>query len=84
MSNWLVSSAMELRITSRLHQATGWSATGGSAADWSSLIVKFGIRSSLDGGVMFDARLYADVIRRSHARGSASLLINLLIRDISF
>ena len=34
---------------------------------WSAPVVKLGITSSLDGGVMFDASLQKDVIRRSHS-----------------
>ncbi len=33
--------------------------------------MKLGITLSLDGGVIFDASPYADVIRRSHSGGSA-------------
>lgn len=33
--------------------------------------MKLGITSSLDGGVMYDARLHADLTRRSHSKGSA-------------
>ena len=33
--------------------------------------MKLGITSSSDGRVMFDARLHANVIRRSHSGGSA-------------
>ncbi len=43
MSDWLVSSAMELGI------GIDWLATG-----WSASGVKLGRTSSLDGGVMFD------------------------------
>ena len=58
-------------ITSRLHQGTGWSRIGCLATGWSAPVVKLGITSSLDGGVMFDASIHADVIRRSHSGGSA-------------
>ncbi len=33
--------------------------------------MKLGITSSSDGGVIFDARLYVDVIKRSHSGGLA-------------
>ena len=33
--------------------------------------MKLGITSSLDGVVMFDASIHADLIRRSHSGGSA-------------
>ncbi len=69
----MVSSRLELGITSRLHQGTGWSGIGWSATGGSAPVVKLGITSSLDGGVMFDASLHADVIRRSHSGGSAVL-----------
>ncbi len=59
LSPWLVSLAMELGIEISL-SATGWSAS----------VVKLGITASLDGGAMFDAILYADVIGRSHSGGS--------------
>ena len=65
-------------IAARLHWATGWSAWQWTewlarwlATDWSVYFVKLGITSSLDGGVIFDARLHADKIRRSHSGGSA-------------
>ena len=70
MSDWLVSSTMQLRITSRPNQGTSCSGISGLMTGSSARVVKLGITLSLNGGVMFDASLHADIIRRSHSGGS--------------
>ena len=69
-SFWLVSSVIRLRITSRLHRATGWSALARDCDE---------PRHSVD-GVVFDAILHTVIIGRSHSQGSGRrLAIDLII-----
>ena len=64
-----------------LHQGTGigWLATGWSATGWSASVANLGITSSLDGGVMFDANVHADRIRRSYSGGYRDITPQYLV-----
>ena len=66
MSDWLVTSTMELGLEIDLLS------TGSSAS-----VVKLEITSSLDGKAMFDNNLYEGIIRRSYFGGSAIPSISL-------
>ena len=59
-SDWLVCLVIELGIE------IDWLASGSSAS-----VIRFGITSSLDGAVIFNASLHAYAISRSHSEGSA-------------
>lgn len=41
----------------------------------SAPVVRLGITLPLDGGVMFDASLHAEVIRQSHSGGLAHIVV---------